>query len=170
MGNSAKRIFDRFRKYGFLAELQVIMSRDSRILLFSHHNYQVSLNEHHFPTSLISTVSRDGRKKLAILSILRIGTLAVLRCRLITSVHLSRKYVPSANENHVTWEKATIDHRLRAITTIHSKKTNFRSGHLFLFASKCQPNIYFLQCVKTNYIDKLHNDVYKRDVSLCSNL
>ena len=38
----------------------------------------------------------------------------------------------------------------------HCKKTNFRSGHLLLFASKCQWNIYFLQCVKTNYTDKLH--------------
>ena len=30
-------------KIWFLAELQARMSRDSRILLFSHHNYQVSL-------------------------------------------------------------------------------------------------------------------------------
>ena len=44
MGHCAKRLFVGFRKYGFLAELQVRMSRDSRILLFSHHNYQVSLN------------------------------------------------------------------------------------------------------------------------------
>ncbi len=38
-----KRLFVRFRKYGFLAEIQAKMSGDSRILLFSHHNYQVSL-------------------------------------------------------------------------------------------------------------------------------
>ncbi len=34
-----------FRKYGFLAELHARMSRESRILLFLHHNYQVSLSE-----------------------------------------------------------------------------------------------------------------------------
>ncbi len=47
MEHCEKRLFVGFRKYGFLADLQVRMFRDSRFLLFSHHNYQVSLNKAH---------------------------------------------------------------------------------------------------------------------------
>ncbi len=40
---------------------------------------------------------------------------------------------------------------------MYTVKTNFRLGYLFIFASKCQHNTYFLQSVKTTYTDKLHN-------------
>ncbi len=43
MAPFGKCIFARFQKDGLLAELQARMSRGCRILLFLHHDYQVSL-------------------------------------------------------------------------------------------------------------------------------
>ena len=46
-----KRLFVRFLKDGLLAELEARVPRSCRVLLFWHHNYQVSLNNIYLPLS-----------------------------------------------------------------------------------------------------------------------
>ncbi len=102
------------------------------------------------------SLRRDDSRGVKEAVMFRIRTALLLFIKLSSTRPNEKRFSKDLKYSHIILFQSLDgnDFWINNIINIHLKKINFGSGHLFLFASKCKFNIYFLQCVKTNQTDK----------------